>query len=46
MVNCYVRNKLPKRWTKEIVSVIAVGYAAKEAKMPKRKTVDEIAKFY
>jgi len=28
-----------------IVSVIAVGYAAEEAKMPKRKAVDEIAKF-
>ena len=30
----------------EIVSVICVGYRAINPKMPKRKTVEEIAKFY
>jgi nitroreductase len=29
-----------------VVSVIAVGYAAHEAKMPPRKSVDEILKFF
>lgn len=29
-----------------IVSIIGLGYAAEEAKMPPRKSVEEIAKFY
>ena len=30
----------------QVVSVIAVGYAAKDSHMPKRKSVSDIAKFY
>ena len=32
--------------TENVVAVIAVGYKAKEANMPKRKEVEEIAKFF
>ena len=30
----------------QAVSVIAVGYGTKDAQMPKRKSVSDIAKFY
>ena len=32
--------------TENVVAVIAVGYKAKEASMPKRKDVEEVAKFF
>lgn len=32
--------------TEQVVSVIAVGYAAKDSHMPKRKNVSDITKFY
>ena len=32
--------------TENVVAVIAVGYKAKEAFMPKRKDVEEVAKFF
>ena len=35
---------IPK--TENVVAVIAVGYKAKEANMPKRKELEEIAKFF
>lgn len=41
-----IRNILEIPETESIVSVIALGYGDIEAKMPKRKTVDDITKFY
>ena len=41
----FIHNKhIPE--DEEIVSVICVGYRAINPQMPKRKTVEEIAKFY
>ena len=41
-----IRNFLDVPENEQIVSVIAVGYGAKDVQMPKRKSVSEIAKFY
>ena len=41
-----IREMLNIPETENVVAVIAVGYKAKEANMPKRKEVEEIAKFF
>ena len=41
-----IREMLHIPETENVVAVIAVGYKAKEANMPKRKEVEEIAKFF
>lgn len=41
-----IRNFLDVPENEQIVSVIAVGYGAKDVQMPKRKSVSEIVKFY
>lgn len=41
-----IREMLDIPTTETIVAVIAVGYGVEEPKMPKRKTTDEILKFY
>lgn len=41
-----IRNFLDVPENEQVVSVIAVGYGAKDVQMPKRKSVSEIAKFY
>ena len=41
-----IREMLDIPETENVVSVIAVGYKAQEASMPKRKEVEEIAKFF
>ena len=41
-----IRNFLDVPENEQIVSVIAVGYGAKDVQMPKRKSVSKIAKFY
>lgn len=41
-----IRNFLDVPENEQVVSVIAVGYGAKDVQMPKRKNVSEIAKFY
>lgn len=41
-----IRNFLDVPENEQVVSVIAVGYGAKDVQMPKRKSVSEITKFY
>ena len=41
-----IREMLNIPETENVVAVIAVGYKAKEANMPKRKELEEIAKFF
>lgn len=41
-----IREMLHIPETENVVAVIAVGYKAKEANMPKRKELEEIAKFF
>ena len=41
-----IREMLNIPETENVVAVIAIGYKAKEANMPKRKELEEIAKFF
>ena len=41
-----LREKLAIPDSQEVVAVIALGYAAAEASMPKRKPVEDIVKFF
>ena len=41
-----IRNILPITEEEEVMAVIALGYGVREAKMPRRKAVEEVCKIY